>query len=389
MHEEPRLRRRRRWWWKLAASAAFGLVLLELTIRLFDLDVNLNRMWRWHPVLGWTQRPGAQFDIVVSQVPVHVEFNRAGFRDVEHEVAKPKGCKRVVLVGDSFCEALQVDLEETFFRQLQARLRAGGESWEVLNLGVGDFGTAQELIALREYGMRYQPDVVVCEVYPLNDIGNNAIGLASFCRSQNDAYRPYLVERDGALQQVSWQPVRQSLRHGLATFRVAERACFAVEKLLCGLEDDAARLERMRAAGLPPLDPLLYSFVADEGQQIEAVRQGWRITERCLEEMARLCREHGATFVVLTIPFEATVGLQWQSFAEQQPPPALDPEYPDRRLDAFCRKLGVPCVPMLPVFAQHRDECMPGREGHLNPAAHRYTADALYRALVAGGIVRH
>ena len=378
--------RRRRWWWKLAASCAFGLLLLEAAIRLFDLDVNLNRMWRWHPVLGWTQRPSARFDIVVSGEPVHVEFNREGFRDVAHEVAKPAGCRRIVVVGDSFCEAVQVNLEETFFRRLQARL---GTGWEVINLGVGDFGTAQELIALREYGLRYRPDVVVCEVYPLNDIGNNALGLASFCRSHNDGYRPYFVERDGALVQVSWQPVRQALRHWLATFRVGERICYAVGKRLWGLEDDEARRLRIQAAGMPPLDPLLFTFVADEGRQTEWVRDGWHITERCLEEMARLCREHGAQFVVVSMPFEATVSPKWSEFAQQQPPPALDPDYPDRRLDALCRRLGVAFVAMRPMLAQHAGECLPFRDGHLNPAGHRCTAEALCGALEASGLVRH
>jgi hypothetical protein len=374
-------------WWKLAASAAFGLLLLEVAIRVFDLDVNLSRMWRWHPVLGWTQRHGTQFDITVAGEQVHVEFNRQGFRDVEHELAKPPGVKRLVLIGDSFCEAVQVNLEQTFFRLLQARLLLGGERWEVINLGVGDFGTAQELIALREYGLRYEPDVVVCAVYPLNDIGNNAIALADLCRSRNDGYRPYLVERDGELREVRSQPVRQLVRSWLATFRVFERACIAVGLKFSGDEDDAARTRRMRNLGVPPLDPLLYTYVPEEVQQLEGTRAGWRITERCLEEMARSSRERGAQFAVVVMPFESTVGPQWEQFAKQQPLPAMDPDYPDRRLQALCQKLGAPCVLMRPVFAEHLAEYLPGRDGHLNPAGHRLTAEALYLELVARGVV--
>jgi hypothetical protein len=183
----------------LGASVLVGIALFEVGVRALGIDYNLSPNWRYHPILGWSQVPGASYDVVVQGRPVHVSFNALGFRDQDHQLAKPPGVKRIVVIGDSFCEAVQVNVEETFWKTLERLLNQRDSSagnptrWEVINLGVGDFGTAQEYIALRDYGLAFHPDVVIQEIFPLNDICNNSIGLYGLCRSHNDRYRPYFV----------------------------------------------------------------------------------------------------------------------------------------------------------------------------------------------------
>lgn len=359
---------------------------------MLGVDVNLSGVWRWHPVLGWTQRPGTGYEYRVDGELVRVQFNSRGFRDVEHETAKPPGVKRIVLVGDSFCEALQVNLEDTFFHVLQRRLNEAsrdGSRWEVVNLGVGDFGTAQELLALRQYGLAYSPDLVLCQVFPLNDIGNNSLALATLYRSANDGYRPYFVLEDGGLRPASAQSLGGALRCWLASFRLLERTLLAVRERLARFDpaaDEAARRRRLERLGFPPLEPLLYTFVP-EPEQIAPVRDGWRVTERCLEEMARLCASRGIPFGAVVIPYDAMVGPRWAEFAAQQPPPAMDPAYPERRLAALFDRLGVPHVAMRPVFEARLDEYLPCRDGHLGPSGHRLTAATLHECLATAGLV--
>lgn len=153
-------------------------MIFELAARLFPIDFNLNPIWRYHPILGWSQTPNFREDYPLEDKLVHVEFNSKGFRDVAHTVQKPPGTRRIVILGDSMCEAAQVNLGQTFFKLLEKRLnQSDNDRWEVVNLGAGDFGTAQEWIALNEYGFSYSPDIVICQIFPLNDICNNAIEL--------------------------------------------------------------------------------------------------------------------------------------------------------------------------------------------------------------------
>src|SRR6185369_12345965 len=115
----------------VAGSLLVGLALVELAVRLSGIDYNISINWKYHRLLGWSQTPNARYDYEVAGRPIHVAFNSQGFRDIEHPREKTK--KRVVVIGDSFCEAVQVNLEETFWKRLEAKL-----GWEVINLGVGD-----------------------------------------------------------------------------------------------------------------------------------------------------------------------------------------------------------------------------------------------------------
>src|SRR5262245_7278019 len=106
----PRSKTKRRFWGKLAlVLAACGLSLLafELVCRLIGPARKAGDR-RYHPILGWTQPPNLDFQHRRDGVPVRVRCNALGFRDHEHAVAKPVGTRRIVVVGDSFCESLEV-----------------------------------------------------------------------------------------------------------------------------------------------------------------------------------------------------------------------------------------------------------------------------------------
>ncbi|HXU29791.1 MAG TPA: SGNH/GDSL hydrolase family protein [Thermoanaerobaculia bacterium] len=88
--------------------------------------------------------------------------NRLGFRDVDHEVAKPPGVYRIVVIGDSIAAGLKVDrFEDTFPAILGQRLKAQGVKAEVISLAVSGYNTQQEVETLAEKGLRYKPDLVL------------------------------------------------------------------------------------------------------------------------------------------------------------------------------------------------------------------------------------
>ncbi len=62
------------------------------------------------------------------------EPNAAGFLDVEHVEAKPAVVVRIGFFGDSYVEALQVSLDETFYRRLPDPM--AGRDIEAFGLGI-------------------------------------------------------------------------------------------------------------------------------------------------------------------------------------------------------------------------------------------------------------
>ena len=371
----------------ISGKVLIALLIAELTLRLVWPHFNLSPYWRYHEVLGWTQIPDLETEIQVEGRTIKVKFNSLGFRDVEHQEIKPPGTRRIVVVGDSFSEAIQVNLEETFFRRLQALLngRDDTQSWEVINLGVGDFGTAQQCIALEEIGLRFEPDIVICQVFPLNDLGNNSIGLAGLCKSKNDGYRPYFVEGE-ELDLTTTQPVRNFLRRYVKVYGLVERVLLTIGDKLQGGDPEERYQELLEDAGYTGLQPLLQTFAADK-DQAPAIVQGWRITERLIQRMATMCRKKGIRFLVMVVPFEGRLPSVWETFHKEQPPPAMIRDYPETRLGQLCKQLEVPAVLLRPLF-DPRSEVLPYIDGHLNPQGHRVAAEALLDAMATAGWVR-
>lgn len=370
----------------LSVSVLVGLGLFEIGVRAVGFDYNLSPNWKYHPVLGWSQVPNATYDVVIEDRPVRVSFNSMGFRDGEHAKAKPPGVKRIVFIGDSFLEAIQVNLEETFHQQLEELLNEQGTTkWEVINLGVGDFGTAQAYLALREYGLAFHPDVVVHQIFPLNDICNNSIGLYGLCRSHNDRYRPYFVESDGDLRQTYNQPIRTLLRHHVVSYNVMEYWILKLTGFDPHAPDDPGRPGRLRARGFNGLDPLLYTYVSAD-EQPEAVAQGWRITEMLIDQIVHMTRERGITYVGLVIPFEVRLQPAWEDLMRMQPPPRMNREYPEQRLALLFARLSVGSVMLMDDFQPYLEDVLPYVGGHLPVAGHRRAAEALYREFVTSGI---
>lgn len=134
------------------------------------------------PVLNWRYLPGSE----VQLGRVTRKYNKAGFRDVDHDVEKAPGIKRVLVVGDSVTEAGDVEWEKVFSSRIQAGL---GRSYEVVTLAMGGLNTPQEIHLLEKEGLAYKPDLVVLN-FVLND--------CDFFTEYN-ATRRYQAEKDSVI----------------------------------------------------------------------------------------------------------------------------------------------------------------------------------------------
>jgi hypothetical protein len=346
----------------------------------------VNRVYRFHPSLGWTQVPGRKhtYPTRVFGEPVRTEINQLGFRDLEHELDKPPGTKRIVLIGDSFSEAVQVNMEQTFYRILEKDLGSSGDRWEVINLGVGDFGQAQEYLALQEYGWQFDPDVVILQIYAMNDVSNNSVQMADLLMTVDDPFRPYFdVSSSGRLVPTALHPWRFWLRKHLVSFRIfeAEFAMADPNERVAKRPEDVLPLLRER--GLPEAFTPLFSFLEEEHQPV-GVREGWRIMDAIIAQIDAECRQRKVRFMGFLVPGENQIEhprAGWAGLLAKHPQLPLVKDYPERRLRRFFDDKGIPFVTLLETFNRHPTEVFPYRGGHLTPAAHRLTAMRLAEEL--------
>jgi hypothetical protein len=107
-------------------------------------------------------QPNAVYWHVSPHYKIQMRTNSKGIRaDREIPYEKPAGVKRILLLGDSFGMGYEVDLKDTFIHQMEVNLNQMGIPCETINLSVSGFGNAEELILLREEGLKYSPDLVV------------------------------------------------------------------------------------------------------------------------------------------------------------------------------------------------------------------------------------
>jgi hypothetical protein len=175
----------------LAASLAFSILLAEAGLRLAGFypsfvvpDRTIGSHWRPGARYRWTQEGFSQGRI-----------NAAGWRDRDYAERKPPGTTRILFCGDSYVAALEVPLDSTFHKRLERALNAdaaAGRRYEVMGLGRGGLGTAQEYLAYRKWGARYDPDVVAV-LFVLNDWADN------WAPMWKGILRPYLVESGDSL----------------------------------------------------------------------------------------------------------------------------------------------------------------------------------------------
>jgi hypothetical protein len=131
-----------------------------------------------HPTLGWTHIPNLNVNIKGKEWLVSIKTNSLGFRDVEHHVKKSNNTIRILLLGDSYVAAIRVPYETTFHQVMKRELeRTFNVKIETINLAVGGWTTANEYLAFKEIGVKYEPDIVILVLYIHNDIYENSLKL--------------------------------------------------------------------------------------------------------------------------------------------------------------------------------------------------------------------
>ncbi len=230
----------------------FGTLLLlglglEAGLRLLGYDPNPNALWRYDRTLGWTfERASESGDQTEALSP-------RGFRHRQLPREKPPGTRRLLVLGESFSAAHDSPLARSYSGLLESRLNeTSTQRWEVLNLAVSDWETAQQLLVLQEIGLGFGPDAVVLQFFPYNDLCNNTIGMACTCSGQ-DVFRPYFVEGAEGLRPARLQPRREWLRAHLRLFALAGRTAGAGCAGWWRARAVAARTER--SSGVTPCRP--------------------------------------------------------------------------------------------------------------------------------------
>jgi hypothetical protein len=219
--------------------------------------------------LGFARKPRVQW-----QGHLRNSSRLLTYRTDENGFRNPLGITKadVVFIGDSFTEAGSVSEEETFAQQFQAQTKLS-----VVNLGRGYYGPQQELIVLKRYGFKYDPRLVVWQIFEGNDL-TDATRFAKW-KATPDQHDSIL------LRYTKHSIIGNLLARTIPVFFGSPRM----------FEDQSGQTGQLF---------LDYPYLPDEPAREPL---GMAETRKAIEEGYNLCQSHGVKLLVIFIPIKVRV----------------------------------------------------------------------------------
>ena len=293
-----------------SASAVLGLlaVTLGITIAIALLEVAAAaRLVHWEivfmwlrgeeqhyvpdPELGFRHAPNTRWfgrlrgDIedgwglpASAPNPITVTHDVNGYRNVTHFAQAD-----IVLIGDSYVEGRYVSDDQTISRFLQGRLGRA-----VANLGVAGYGTAQELLVLKQDGMRLKPGIVIWFFFEGNDLYNDHA-------FENTLFSSPEMRTDGLTEKHGWWR-RYFIRNTHAQLRVLLHALVPSQCPHFGI---------LTVEGHRWKTVLFGPEAASRWTHFERGR--WESARETLTEAVKFTREHNINFLLVYVPIKFRV----------------------------------------------------------------------------------
>ena len=337
----------------LVCTCVLLMLLAEFAIRQFELAPpwpSTTGNMVADPYLPFLPRPDStlsgrsRFD----EFDYLIEINSVGFRDRDRPYSKPPGVFRILGLGDSTTYGGGALLEETYLARVERRLNERDGDHPVIDIikaGIPRYYPEAQRMLLDQYGLRYEPDLVIVG-FGSSDVIDTLIGL--------DAIR---ISADAETGSATRRKLGAS---GMLLYEHSHLARIFLDRML-------------RNASQRPVD---WDELYRTGGRYEAQ---WQEVETEFARMAGLSKQAGANLVILYIP-------DYTLFDRGE-----ERLYPPRRLRAWAEANDAYFVdPTAALLAAHEDSDEPlfwPRDKHPTPAGYAVIADVLYAGLEAHSLI--
>ncbi len=374
------------------AGTAASLAIIELGFHVYHALYPTNTpgfFWEPHPDYGWRHPParrGLWYD-KHGEFKTTVRINSKGLRDVEHTYEKPRGVFRILILGDSYMEALQVELEETFARLLEERLNQQTTTRvEVINSGVSSYGTDNELLYFRHEGYKYQPDLVLLAFTTCNDVRESYEPWNRKTPHANLAKPYFTLNSAGRLQMHSGEPPPPPPPWWRKTY---------LGQYLYQRLGGQILLPGPHRGIPPPSDPRIPYVPWDMlvyAPDSEEVKMAWRVTQELVKTLRDEVTARGAKFAVMLVNGPWVHDDRWWGLMMMRHPLARktwDRQRPNRIIGAFLWQEHIPSVDLFDAFEAAKDKgpLFFQFDPHWTAAGHKVAAETVAQFLVRQRLV--
>lgn len=151
----------------------FGVV--EITVRIFAPQS--GRTFIADPFIRTIHAKNVSTRQEREGVVAFSKTNEQGFIGDDFVTEKKENTFRIAVIGDSFTEAFEVGTDNSFTALLEKSLNGknGPSSYETYNFGISGAGSTHELLTYEHYAKKYNPDMVIWQIYLGNDLSDDLL----------------------------------------------------------------------------------------------------------------------------------------------------------------------------------------------------------------------
>lgn len=354
------------------------LLLLTFIIILSVLEVAVRIVYKegtffeYDELLGSKHIPNSEGQYTSEEFKNYVEINSEGWHDIEYNTTKSNK-KRIIILGDSLAEALQVNINDSFQQILEEK-----SNTEVINLGVSGYGTAQEYLTLEKEGIKYSPDRVIM-IFALNDVRNNYYEL------QKSDFKPYFdIDESGNIY-LAKKPLEKSssiIKIYNKLLKHSKLLKFMQLLVIKKLDSDTVvkkitNIDNPEKINNIPIDVFIYNKTYDKDFET-----AWKITEELIKKTKKLSEENNAEFILITNIADRNNIIEENKKYNLE----LDYNKPDIILNDICNKNKIKCIDLYQAIKEFKNK-NPETElffkinGHLTKEGHKLIAEEINKNL--------
>ncbi|HOO56256.1 MAG TPA: hypothetical protein PLN69_05485 [bacterium] len=315
-------------------------------------------------------RPGYRGRVVTPEYRVVYKANSKGFRGSDRAIAKTGRVTRIVVLGDSFTMGQGVREEAVFTSLLENKLNnawsSEGRKFEVINLGMQSYSPLIEYIALKNYGLEYDPDMVILML----DWSDFQDDMTYERRTVfDDAERPVMTTAEnpakGSLEFLG--PVieasKKTYLYHFVRNRLRKTAVSATENIIPG-------------------DPVTDRYAILRDPPPEAAGELYDRTQKYIRMVSELAVENDITFMMVLYPYGVHVGGdEWGEGRKQflfQEGTTISSK-PFEIMEKFADEYDIECLNLLEPFRDSKESSLffP-YDGHFTESGHELVSDTLF-----------
>jgi hypothetical protein len=303
-----------------------------------------------------------------------IQTNSFGMRDREHKIESDNGVMRIMLLGDSHMEALQMKFEKSFPKLLEDKLKdLLRREVEVLNTAVSGWGTDDQLTYFSRYGKKLKPNLVLLAMTLHNDISDNLNGKFHTFLDGKLVAKP--AHEIPFLDYQMWR-IRAFMNANLHFYQLFRYWWHhdGVEEGEVGLNNHVANLLR-----------------TESPVQID---RGWRMTEQLLVKLKSEAAEINADCAIFLIPLSMQMDeAKLEGFLSNSKLSAedVDIEKPQEMAKSILAKERIGVIDLLPCFraweSRYGKPLFLKYDGHWTEEGHELASTIVSQSLVKDAVM--